>query len=544
MNRSLYLTRVNRSVRFFLLASACILFAEKSMAQTAFVDFNTVGEYTNNFNPWNDAGGVNGGNYSFEESTNDGVGGSGGVAVYQNTDMTATYKSASWNLATNGATVIVSLLIYTDGQTGNKVQLGVANSTANGLNANAGVDFESFRFIPNGTTTWPLFEQSCVNGATAAGNGGAAYGTVTVEVGHWYKFVVAMTNTSGASGNLSSGCALYDYGTDGLTPGANLITFSTVIAHTGLAIAQSTAVWPALRTSSGQASGISAWDDFLVYQSNSPPAITLTLTNSVIASGSSATFSALADGPGTITYAWYTNKTLAAGATGTSYTTLPVTTALTNVMVVAKNAYGSATNSAAVGVIVAQPPQIESTAATAVGDASATLGGQILSTGGITTTVNLYYGTTDGGTNAAAWANVVPLGAQTGVFSQTVTLIPSNTYYFTVEASNGAGVAWATPSRSFTTSDGATTISFDNGTGWSVNQSGITTANISGNVLTGTDGNGGEWVTAWYNTEAYINGFTASFTYQNVNGSPGSDADGASFDLQESGRIWRQPGNL
>jgi len=127
------------------------------MAQTAFVDFNTVGEYTNNFNPWNDVGGANGGGYSFEESTNDGVGGSGGVAVYQSTDMTATYKSGSWNLATNGATVIVSLLIYTDGQTGNKVQLGVANSDANGLNANAGVNFESFRFVPTGATSWPLF---------------------------------------------------------------------------------------------------------------------------------------------------------------------------------------------------------------------------------------------------------------------------------------------------------------------------------------------------------------------------------------------------
>ena len=30
-------------------------------AQTAFLDFNTVGEYANNFNPWNDTGGVNGG---------------------------------------------------------------------------------------------------------------------------------------------------------------------------------------------------------------------------------------------------------------------------------------------------------------------------------------------------------------------------------------------------------------------------------------------------------------------------------------------------
>ena len=162
------------------------------MAQTAFVDFNAVGEYTNNFNPFSNGGGVN-----FEENTTDGVGGSGGVAVIANNDMTAVYKGASWNLSTNGATIIVSVLIYTDGQnTGDKVQLGVLNATNNGLNGNAGVDFESFRFIPNGATTWPLYEQYCVNGTT----GGAELGIITVETGHWYKFVVAMTNTSGSSG--------------------------------------------------------------------------------------------------------------------------------------------------------------------------------------------------------------------------------------------------------------------------------------------------------------------------------------------------------
>src|SRR5580692_2642452 len=82
-----------------------------SPAQTAFLDFNAVGEYTNNFNPWNDNGGVNGGAYAFEENTSDGVGGSGGVSVDQSTDMTATYENSSWNFATNGSTIIVSTMI-------------------------------------------------------------------------------------------------------------------------------------------------------------------------------------------------------------------------------------------------------------------------------------------------------------------------------------------------------------------------------------------------------------------------------------------------
>jgi hypothetical protein len=76
---------------------------------------------------------------------------------------------------------------------------------------------------------------------------------------------------------------------------------------------------------------------------------------------------------------------------------------------------------------------------------------------------------------------------------------------------------------------------FNNGTNWTVNQNGLNSANISSNVFHGTDGNGGEAVSAWFNQPVYVNGFAASFTYQDVGGSPGNNADGLSFDLQESG---------
>jgi hypothetical protein len=105
----------NRACRLFCLLWF-VLSAGAAMAQTAFLDFNTADQYTNNFNPWNDNGVLNGGDYSFEESATAGVGGSGGVAIFQSTDMTASYKGGSWNLATNGATVVVSALVYTDGQ--------------------------------------------------------------------------------------------------------------------------------------------------------------------------------------------------------------------------------------------------------------------------------------------------------------------------------------------------------------------------------------------------------------------------------------------
>src|SRR6266576_1283748 len=83
-----------------------LLVAVTGLAQTVFLDFNTIGQYTNNFNPWNDGAGVDAGSYSFTENATAGVGGSRGVNIFQGTDMTATYKSGSWDFSTNGATLI------------------------------------------------------------------------------------------------------------------------------------------------------------------------------------------------------------------------------------------------------------------------------------------------------------------------------------------------------------------------------------------------------------------------------------------------------
>ena len=135
--------RPNHESRLMPLALVAVLLAFSSpAAQTVFLNFNTPGQYTNNFNPWNDNGsGGNGGSYSFQENTTDGVGGSGGVSVFANNDTTAAYRSGSWNFSTNGASMVVSMLLYADGQTGNRLQLGIMNSDTNGLNSNAGVAF-------------------------------------------------------------------------------------------------------------------------------------------------------------------------------------------------------------------------------------------------------------------------------------------------------------------------------------------------------------------------------------------------------------------
>jgi len=133
---------------------------------------------------------------------------------------------------------------------------------------------------------------------------------------------------------------------------------------------------------------------------------------------------------------------------------------------------------------------------------SAALGGQVVSVGGSTPTVTLYYGTTDGGNNPAAWANNVTFGAQSGNFSITVLGLATNTiYYFTVTGTNAAGGAWATPSKTFTTLASLTqlpvlTYHYDNTrAGANINETILTPANVNTN-------NFGKLFT--YNVDGYV----------------------------------------
>jgi uncharacterized repeat protein (TIGR03806 family) len=141
----------------------------------------------------------------------------------------------------------------------------------------------------------------------------------------------------------------------------------------------------------------------------------------------------------------------------------------------------------------AAPPQAATTPATSIGATLATLNGEIISTGGAPTTINLYYGLTDGGSNAASWANDITIGLQTGPFVQKVGQLTSNTtYYFTARATNSVGTAWATPSLHFTTattnpvSTSVPVLTYHNdNTRWGLNSNEtiLTPANVNTNTF-------------------------------------------------------------
>jgi len=90
---------------------------------------------------------------------------------------------------------------------------------------------------------------------------------------------------------------------------------------------------------------------------------------------------------------------------------------------------------------------------------SATLHGRLVNTGGKPTTVRVYWGTTDGGTDASAWDSVAAVGPrERGPFTGEASGLATNAvYYYRGFAENELGETWAPVTERFTTELPATT---------------------------------------------------------------------------------------
>ena len=104
--------------------------------------------------------------------------------------------------------------------------------------------------------------------------------------------------------------------------------------------------------------------------------------------------------------------------------------------------------------IQATPPVITTGDATSVSATKATLNGVLTDDGGAATTVNVYYGSTDGGTNPAAWTSVFPAGNVDGTFAiDLLNLMPGTQFYYRYLAFNSAAQTgvWSDQTKNFTT---------------------------------------------------------------------------------------------
>ncbi len=144
--------------------------------------------------------------------------------------------------------------------------------------------------------------------------------------------------------------------------------------------------------------------------------------------------------------------------------------------------------SVAMMITVISLPVITNLPAANIHATIATLNGQVISNGNQNPFVSIFYGPTDGGTNAAAWTNSAALGQRTGNYGFGVAGLTTNTtYYFTAMASNSAGSVWASPSQSFTTlsvpdlpAQSILTYQFDNTrVGANTNEFVLTPANVN-----------------------------------------------------------------
>ena len=132
----------------------------------------------------------------------------------------------------------------------------------------------------------------------------------------------------------------------------------------------------------------------------------------------------------------------------------------------------------------------------------ATLSGNVITTGGLPVSVRMYWGDTDGGTNAANWANTnIFSGTRgTGTFSTNTTggLTYGALYYYRCWASNANGVGWAPKTSGFWTAMPMT----------DPYAAGLVSGTLSGNIDTTTpnpangDGNGVVNMGPWRATQS------------------------------------------
>ena len=120
----------------------------------------------------------------------------------------------------------------------------------------------------------------------------------------------------------------------------------------------------------------------------------------------------------------------------------------------ALNAGGGAwaANTSTFATLTTSAAQVVNDTPTGITGTTATLRGEVTNDGNAPPNITIFYGTSDGGTNPAAWAQSATIGVQSGEFTRFVSGLTTNTgYFFRCRAVNTIGTSWSPTSATFTT---------------------------------------------------------------------------------------------
>ena len=268
---------------------------------------------------------------------------------------------------------------------------------------------------------------------------------------------------------------------------------------------------------------------------NPPPTFTISPSNVSANEGTTATFTSLATGPAPLTYQWYDVSagdpgTLLVGQTNPNLNLASVTAGQSgnSYRVVATNPNGSTTNPSPA------LPGVQLTVNTGPVAISQDLQPEYLFYAGRTAQLAIgvtgsspYYQWQSNGVSLANGGRIS--GANSNILTiSNVQVGDANIYQVFTSNTVSAPLTSSVANVFITTAPNFHT----NGLGWQfVNIGGVGSYFAADNVLIMTDGNGSEQRAAWFDYPMNIDGFKASFLYQDT--SPGG-ADGFAFIIQNS----------
>ncbi len=300
-----------------------------------YMDFETVGAFTNSFNQVKDPGnyGIQSALQVWGEFAGVGVNGSRALDGVRATgdDNTFTYHRTPFNFSRQGAVLRISTMVKAKSNSNNReYQLGflahtnkvnpeaalTSQSSSNTcFNGNAGIVFMSARMNrTGGAMTHNLQVQYKHLGGTA--NPSGSNPTATLVAGNWYLLSGYFTNNKTAGNQITFATAVQEMGPAGTTPGSVVMSYNGNFATADLV--NLSEVYPGMRTR--EDGGADAIDNFAAWMTEGPITITYPPQSVTLTSSRPVTFSGAVDGTPPYAFQWMKDGIDIPGAIEPTYT--------------------------------------------------------------------------------------------------------------------------------------------------------------------------------------------------------------------------------